>query len=230
MGQKIVGRPRFGIDIWVYTNRSEINSETFNGLIDLASKGYYESELMNHFTRGRKDALPLYQTIVLNAVLLVGGLVTAIKDDEGRIIATAWWLPPGKDLPIWYMFKKFPQIFKAFGLKNLLVASYSFLMLIFTEIIAMIKYGLNTKKAPRIYLANIVAYKEYRQKGLAKKLMQPVLEWADENKLLVYLEADGLTNIEKVYPCFGFKIFRWIKLLDRAVKYAAMIRFPKNSS
>lgn len=216
-----------GID--VFTCREDVCMRDVKGLVTLSAIGYEESELMHHFTRGNLDALPLYQTILLNAVLVVGGWVTAIRSRESeKIIATAWWLPPGIDMPVVEIAKSLPSIYKKFGLKSFFIVVWSFLKVIYTELLARRKYGLNKKK-PCALLVNIVVYKEYRGQRYAATLLEPVLEWADQNDVVLYLEADGITNIEYVYPSFGFKIFRWIKLLDRSVKYAAMIRFPKNS-
>lgn len=204
---------------------SSIFESDIRKLAILSAKAYREppSPLSVFLTDGDlEDALEGYQLMLLRAILKEGGVVYAVRDrKEDDYIATAWWLPPGKDLTAKVMAPYLWRFAREFGLKRLY-------LLVYASIIVLRAFEKARKyfRKPHAHLMNIVVAEKYRRGGLARRLMQPILEWADREKIVLVLEADGYVNIQRIYPRFGFE--SWGKIKVDVFPYQLMVRFPRS--
>lgn len=209
----------------VCLTRRSIYESDIRKLAKLSAEAYREppSHLAIFLTDGDlEETLIGYQEMLLRAILKEGGIAYAIRseEEEDDYIATVWWLPPGRDLTARVMAPYLWQFTKEFGLKRL------YLLIIAS--LAVLKAFEKAKKyfgRPHAHLMNIVVKEEFRRQGLARMLLQPILEWADGEKVVLVLEADGYTNIRKIYPRFGFE--SWGKIKVDRFPYQIMLRFPQ---
>lgn len=76
---------------------------------------------------------------------------------------------------------------------------------------------------PHLYLSTIGITEDHRGKGLASKLIRPMLEKADQNMLSCYLDTHNENNIG-LYQQYGFKVVQESVIPGSTVKHWAMVR------
>ena len=113
-----------------------------------------------------------------------------------------------------------------------------FLKLVFTSlIITSIRYmrifleteRIHQKYAPQksnYYLHLLAVHPESQGKGLAGKLLRPILKKIDQMQVGVYLETSNPRNVP-MYEHFGFKVMEKL-LVEKGLGFWAMYR-PKNN-
>ena len=75
------------------------------------------------------------------------------------------------------------------------------------------------------YLYNLSVRKEAQGKGIAKKLLLPVLEFCDDEKMVTYLETNKEPNVG-LYQYFGFDLMKEEMIPKTPVMHYAMVRKP----
>ena len=75
------------------------------------------------------------------------------------------------------------------------------------------------------YLYNLSIKKDAQGKGLASKLMRPMLQFCDEERMVSYLETNKDTNVG-LYHHYGFELMREEKIPETPVTHYAMVRNP----
>ena len=196
-----------------------LDRETRREILDLLEEAYSESTLMINLSGGRTGKIiRTYQEMTLDLILDSKGWITATRSGSGEIAGIAFWLPPDVDYSTWKALSYMPVILKSFGLKCFLRALWLFILIEIASGKAKKKF--EGKKS--IYLANIAVGKKFQGRKFARKLLSSVLDYADENGFVVYLEADGLKN-EGIYTHFGFDNLGRIGSCD----YFSMLRLPR---
>ena len=76
------------------------------------------------------------------------------------------------------------------------------------------------------YLYNLSVRKEAQGKGIAKKLLQPMLEFCDDEKMITYLETNKERNVP-MYEHFGFELRETNPVPGSSVLHYSMVRDPK---
>ena len=79
------------------------------------------------------------------------------------------------------------------------------------------------------YLYNLSVKKEAQGKGVASKLLKPMLEFYDEEKIRCFLETNNYPNVA-IYERFGFKLKKEAMIPDSNVNHYAMFREPKKQN
>ncbi|NQU99783.1 MAG: GNAT family N-acetyltransferase [Parcubacteria group bacterium] len=212
------------IDGVVCLTAKTIYDSDIRELAKLSAEAYEDppSMLLAFLTDGEMgDILVAYQEMLLRAILDEGGIIYAIRDEEEKeYIASAWWFPVGKELTIEVMGPYLWQFLKDFGLKKL------YLMMVATR--AVTKTLKKVKKyfgrLPHVHLMNLVVQRDYRRKGYAHKLLDPIIGWSKSERVILYVEAAGWDNVHYVYPSFKFEPMGKIKIEN--IPYECMMRFP----
>ena len=75
------------------------------------------------------------------------------------------------------------------------------------------------------YLFNLSVKKEAQGKGIASKLMRPMLEFCDNEKMVAYLETNKENNVG-LYNHYGFELKKEELIPKTNVMHYAMVRQP----
>ena len=75
------------------------------------------------------------------------------------------------------------------------------------------------------YLYNLSVKKEAQGKGIASKLMRPMLRFCDDECMVAYLETNKEANVG-LYEHYGFDLMREERIPKTPVTHYAMVREP----
>lgn len=81
-------------------------------------------------------------------------------------------------------------------------------------------------KEPHIYLMTIAVDPKFQRKGFGGKLLLPILDNLDKNKLKCYLDTNKESNL-LFYKKFGFKVIKEFEIENTGLTNWSMVRFPK---
>ena len=73
------------------------------------------------------------------------------------------------------------------------------------------------------YLYNLSIRKDAQGKGLASKLMRPMLQFCDEERMVAYLETNKEANVG-LYQHYGFTLMKEELIPNTPVTHYAMVR------
>ena len=76
------------------------------------------------------------------------------------------------------------------------------------------------------YLFNLSIKKAAQGKGLASKLLRPMLQFCDDERMISYLETNKSSNVG-LYQHYGFDLMRQEQIPKSTVTHFAMVRTPK---
>ena len=76
------------------------------------------------------------------------------------------------------------------------------------------------------YLYNLSVKKDSQGKGIASKLLKPMLKFCDDEKMICYLETNNEINVH-LYNHFDFTLMEEILIPNTGVYHYAMVRNPK---
>ena len=62
-------------------------------------------------------------------------------------------------------------------------------------------------------------------KGIASKLLRPMLNFCDNEQMVCYLETNKETNVS-IYNHYGFELFETFEIQNSNVNHYGMIRKP----
>lgn len=77
------------------------------------------------------------------------------------------------------------------------------------------------------YLFNLSIKKDAQGKGIASKLMRPMLGFCDDEKMLAYLETNKEDNVS-LYKHYGFELKKEEFIPKTTVAHYAMVRKPQD--
>jgi ribosomal protein S18 acetylase RimI-like enzyme len=75
------------------------------------------------------------------------------------------------------------------------------------------------------YLYNLSIKKDAQGKGIASKLMRPMLKFCDDERMVAYLETNKGSNVS-LYKHYGFDLMREETIPKTTVTHYAMVREP----
>jgi ribosomal protein S18 acetylase RimI-like enzyme len=75
------------------------------------------------------------------------------------------------------------------------------------------------------YLYNLSIKKSAQGKGIASKLMRPMLQFCDDERMVAYLETNKETNVG-LYRHYGFDLMKEELIPKTPVMHYAMVREP----
>ena len=187
-------------------------------LAEISADAYKDYPLHTWLTKGRYDP-------VASKLLMLYSLRTMTEDaviyaDSEEMNGFAAWLPFGftgnKSIP--FLMKGGMKLFlhAGFGLVGRL-SSYE-------------SYAMNLKKQYTDhydwYLFNLSVRRDAQGKGIASKLMRPMLQFCDDERMVAYLETNKDVNVP-LYRHYGFDLMKEELVPNTPVMHYAMVRRPK---
>ena len=186
-------------------------------LAEVAADAYRDYPLHNWFTKGKYDE-------VASKLLMQISLKTMTEDaviyaDSEQINGFAAWLPFG------FTGNKAIPFLKSGGLKLILHSGFG----IINRLSAYEKYAMNLKKEYTDnydwYLFNLSIKKDAQGKGIASKLMRPMLQFCDDERMVAYLETNKESNVS-LYRHYGFELMKEELIPKTPVMHYSMVRGP----
>ena len=196
-----------------------VTEKDLDRLAEGAADAYRDYPLHNWFTNGKYD-------MKTSKLLMLVTLKTMTKDaviyaDSEELNGFAVWLPQG-----FTGNKALPFLLNG-GLGLFLHAGIGF----FLRLLAYENYSMGLKKEFTDhfdwYLFNLSIKKEAQGKGIASKLMRPMLQFCDDEKMVAYLETNKECNVG-LYKHYGFDLMKEEFIPKTSVTHYAMVRQPKD--
>ena len=187
-------------------------------LAEVAADAYEDYPLHNWFTNGKYDKKA-------SKLIMQISLKTMIEDaiiyaDSEEINGFAVWLPFG-----FTGSKTLPFLVNG-GLELIFHSGLG----IIGRLLTYETYAMNLKKEFTDnydwYLYNLSIKKSAQGKGIASKLMRPMLQFCDDEKMVTYLETNKASNVS-LYTHYGFYLKKEEFIPKTTVTHYAMVRYPK---
>ena len=194
-----------------------VEKKDLDRVAKVAADAYIDYPLHNWFTKGKYDATA--SELIMQISLRTMTEDAVIYADSEEINGFAVWLPFGFS-----------------GSKTLPFLANGGLKLIFHSGIGIIgklltyeNYAMNLKKGFTDnydwYLYNLSVKKDAQGKGIASKLMRPMLQFCDDERMVAYLETNKQSNVG-LYQHYGFDLMKEELIPKSPVTHYAMVRKP----
>ena len=194
-----------------------VQEKDLDRLAEVAADAYKDYPLHNWFTKGKYD--PKASKLIMQISLRTMSEDAVVYADSEEINGFAVWLPFGftgsKTLP-----------FLANGGMSLILHSGPGII---GRLLTYETYAMNLKKEFTDnydwYLYNLSIRKDAQGKGIASKLMRPMLQFFDDERMVVYLETNKESNVG-LYQHYGFELMKEEQIPKSTVTHYAMVRDP----
>ena len=187
-------------------------------LAKVAADAYRDYPLHNWFTKGEYDEVA--SRLIMQISLKAMTKDAIIYADSEEMNGFAVWLPFGFSGS-----KTIPFLMNG-GLKLIFHSGFG----IIGRLLTYEKYAMNLKKEFTDnydwYLYNLSIKKEAQGKGLASKLMKPMLKFCDDERMVAYLETNKESNVG-LYRHYGFDLMKEEFIPTTTVTHYSMVRRPK---
>ena len=195
-----------------------VEEKDLERLAEVAADAYQDYPLHNWLTKGKYDRLA--SRLIMQISLKTMSEDAIIYADSEEMNGFAVWLPQG------FTGSKAIPFLASGGLKLILHSGLS----IIGRLLAYENYAMNLKKTFTDnydwYLYNLSIKKDAQGKGIASKLMRPMLQFCDDEKMLTYLETNKESNVG-MYRHFGFELMNEECIPKTPVIHYSMVRYPK---
>ncbi len=194
-----------------------VEKKDLDRLAQVAADAYRDYPLHNWFTGGKYDekASKLLMQISLKTMSSDG----VIYADSEEMNGFAAWLPFG------FTGNKTLPFLKNGGLRLFLHTGFGLV----GRLLTYENYAMNLKKEFTDhydwYLFNLSIKKDAQGKGIASKLMRPMLQFCDEERMVAYLETNKEENVG-LYRHYGFDLMKQEQIPKSTVTHYAMVRKP----
>ena len=194
-----------------------VQKKDLDRLAEVAADAYQDYPLHNYFTKGKYDEKA-------SKLLMQISLKTMTEDaiiyaDSEEMNGFAVWLPFG------FTGNKTLPFLRNGGLKLIFHSGLG----IIGRLLHYETYAMNLKKEFTDnydwYLYNLSIKKEAQGKGFASKLMRPMLQFCDDEKMVAYLETNKENNVS-LYKHYGFLLKKEECIPKTSVMHYAMVREP----
>ena len=195
-----------------------VQKKDLDRLAEVAADAYRDYPLHNWLTKGKYDE-------VASRLIMQISLKTMTEDaiiyaDSEEINGFAAWLPFG-----FTGSKTLPFLMNG-GLKLIFHSGLG----IIGRLLTYENYAMNLKKQFTDnydwYLYNLSIKKDAQGKGIASKLMRPMLQFCDDERMVAYLETNKETNVG-LYQHYGFDLMKEETIPKTPVIHYVMVRRPK---
>ena len=195
-----------------------VDKKDLDRLAEVSVDAYQDYPLHNWFSNGKYDE-------VASRLLMLVTLKTMTEDaiiyaDSEEMNGFAVWLPLG------FTGSKTIPFLLSGGLKLFLHAGLGFV----GRLLTYEAYAMNLKKTFTDhydwYLFNLSVKKDAQGKGIASKLMRPMLQFCDDERMVAYLETNKESNVG-LYRHFGFDLKKEELIPKTPVMHYAMVRYPE---
>lgn len=187
-------------------------------LAEIAADAYQDYPLHNWFTNGIYD--PTASKLIMKATLAAMKDDAVIYADSEELNGFAVWLPLGftgsKTLPFLRNGGVRLLMHSGLGIVKKLLVYESFAMKLKEKYTGHIDW----------YLYNLSVRQSAQGKGIASKLMYPMLRFCDDEKTIIYLETNKESNVP-MYRHFGFELRETKMIPGSSVEHYAMVRNPR---
>ena len=195
-----------------------VKEKDLDRLAEVAADAYQDYPLHNWLTKGKYDAKA--SKLIMQISLKTMTKDAVIYADSEEINGFAAWLPFG-----FTGSKTLPFLMNG-GLRLILHSGLGIIGRLLTyETYAM---GLKKEYTDHFdwYLYNLSIKKEAQGKGLASKLMRPMLQFCDDEKMVAYLETNKKANVS-LYRHYRFELRKEELIPKSTVTHYAMVRYPQ---
>lgn len=186
-------------------------------LADIAADAYQDYPLHNWFTNGKYDKTA--SKLIMQISLKTMTEDALIYADSAQMNGFAVWLPFG------FTGSKTLPFLRNGGLKLILHSGPG----IIGRLLTYENYAMNLKKDFTDhydwYLYNLSIKQESQGKGIASKLLRPMLEFCDKEQMAAYLETNKEKNVG-LYEHYGFELKKEELVPKSNVTHYAMVRRP----
>ena len=194
-----------------------VPKERLGELADVAMDAYADYPLHNWLSGGTYD--PKASRIIMDISLKTMTEDAVIYADSEELNGFAAWLPFG------FTGNKAIPFLLSGGLKLILHSGLG----IINRLSAYENYAMGLKKEYTDnydwYLFNLSIKKGAQGKGIASKLLRPMLDFCDNEKMLCYLETNKESNVT-LYQHYGFQLAEEKPVPKSDVMHYAMTRNP----
>ena len=195
-----------------------VEKKDLDRLAEIAADAYRDYPLHNWFTKGKYDAVA--SDLIMQISLKTMTEDAIIYADSEEMNGFAVWLPFGFSGS-----KTLPFLMNG-GLKQILHSGPG----IIGRLLTYETYAMNLKKQFTDnydwYLYNLSIKKDAQGKGIASKLMRPMLKFCDDERMVAYLETNKEVNVG-LYRHYGFDLMKEELIPKTPVTHYAMVRHPK---
>ena len=195
-----------------------VGKKDIDRLALVAADAYRDYPLHNWFTKGKYDEKA--SELLMKVTLKTMTEDAVIYADSEEINGFAAWLPFG------FTGNKTLPFLRNGGIGLFLHTGLGFV----GRLLSYEKYAMSLKKEFTDnydwYLFNLSIKKEAQGKGLASKLMRPMLQFCDDERMVAYLETNKEENVG-LYRHYGFDLMREELIPKTPVMHYSMVRRPK---
>ena len=194
-----------------------VQKKDLERLAEVSADAYQDYPLHNWFTKGKYDAKAASLLMEVSLKSMTEDAV--IYADSEEMNGFAAWLPFG------FTGNKTLPFLANGGLRLFLHSGFGLVgrLLIYEN------YAMNLKKTFTDhydwYLFNLSVRKDAQGKGLASKLMRPMLQFCDDERMVSYLETNKEANVG-LYRHYGFELMKEEQIPKSTVMHYAMVRKP----
>ena len=187
-------------------------------LAEVAADAYQDYPLHNWLTKGKYDAEASRLIMHISLKTMINDAV--IYADSQELNGFAVWLPPG-----FTGNKTLPFLLNG-GLKLILHSGFG----IIGRLLNYETYAMGLKREftdnKDWYLYNLSVKRNAQGKGIASKLLRPMLDFCDGEKKVAYLETNKESNVG-LYRHYGLDLKRGEFIPETSVMHYAMVRYPR---
>ena len=195
-----------------------VQEKDLDRLAQVAADAYRDYPLHNWFTKGKYDTKA--SELLMRVTLKSMSEESIIYADSEEMNGFAAWVPFG------FKGTEALPFLRNGGLRLFLYTGLGFV----GRLLAYEKYAMNLKKEFTDhydwYLFNLSIKKDAQGKGIASKLMRPMLRFCDDERMVAYLETNKASNVG-LYQHYGFDLMREELIPKSPVTHYAMVRSPK---
>ena len=195
-----------------------VQKKDLDRLAEVAADAYLDYPLHNWFTKGKYD--PVASRLIMQISLKTMTEDAVLYADSEEMNGFAVWLPFG-----FAGSKTMPFLMNG-GMRLILHSGPG----IIGRLLTYENYAMNLKKQFTDhydwYLYNLSIKKDAQGKGIASKLMRPMLQFCDDERMVAYLETNKETNVS-LYRHYGFDLMKEELIPKTPVTHYAMVRCPK---
>ena len=194
-----------------------VQKKDLDRLSQVAADAYRDYPLHNWLTKGKYDAKA--SDLIMQITLKTMTEDAVIYADSEEINGFAVWVPFG------FTGNKTLPFLMSGGLKLIFHSGLG----IIGRLLTYENYAMNLKKEFTDnydwYLYNLSIKKDAQGKGIASKLMRPMLQFCDDERMVAYLETNKETNVG-LYKHYGFDLMREELIPKSPVVHYSMVRHP----
>ena len=196
-----------------------VQKKDLDRLAEVAADAYRDYPLHNWFTGGKYDAKASKLIMQISLKTMTEDAVMYADSEEMNGFAV--WLPFG------FTGSTALPFFMNGGLSLVLHRGLG----IIGRLLTYESYAMNLKKEFTDnydwYLYNLSIKKEAQGKGIASRLMRPMLQFCDDERMVAYLETNKEANVG-LYRHYGFDLMKEELIPKTPVTHYAMVREPMN--